>query len=115
MEFELLQPQSILECKSHISHVGQALDIVAASFNHNTQRLLLGPEILPTEFFELHTLFAGEFLQKLQNYQLRTAIVIDPNGNHNARFKEYLLEATQAKYSRIFTSREAALLWLEQV
>lgn len=114
MNYELisLTTVSAIECKSPLSRVSEATDLVSACAEQNTNRLLLDASVLPPSFFELHTCFAGEFLQKLQNYHLRTAVVISPAIDYGARFSEYLLEARRARFSRFFLSREEALVWL---
>ena len=103
---------TVLEWTSPLQNVREATDLVAASMEHDTDRLLLDTGVLPPAFFELRTRFAGEFLQKLQTYRLRTAIVMSPDADHGERFGEYLQEARRGHFCRFFTSREDALAWL---
>jgi hypothetical protein len=102
----------IVEGNSPLSSVNQATDLIATCAEQCTDKLLLDTPVLPESFFELHTCFAGEFLQKLQNYQLRIAVVISPDRSYSERFNEWLVEAKRGRYSRLFTSRDAALEWL---
>ncbi|MBV8659114.1 MAG: DUF4180 domain-containing protein [Burkholderiales bacterium] len=114
MTYEQLDIESVIivERTAPIMDFREAADLIAACIERDTDRLLLDTPVLPQAFFELHTRFAGELLQKLQNYRLRTAIVISPDGHYSDRFKEYLLEAKKARYSRLFTARAEALAWL---
>lgn len=105
---------AIVEWAAPISSTREATDLIAACAENDTDRLLIDSGVLPPEFFQLHTLFAGEFLQKLQNYQLRTAVVIPVERDYGERFEEYLLEAQRARFSRLFTSRDEALAWLAE-
>jgi hypothetical protein len=116
MDIELLHAGAvtIVEGKSPLSTVNDALDLIAACSEHNTDYVLLDTPVLPDAFFELQTRFAGELLQKLQNYRLRTAVVVSPVQDYGERFTEYLREARKAQYSRLFTSRDEAIAWLVQ-
>ena len=105
-------PFVVLEWTSPLQNVGEATDLVGACMSHDTDRLLLDAGVLPPPFFELRTRFAGEFLQKLQTYRLRTAVVMSPLADHGARFEEYLREARRGHFCRFFTSRDEALAWL---
>ena len=78
---------TILEYTSPLTSVSEAIDLVAACAERSTDRLLLDSPVLPRSFFELHTRFAGEFLQKLQNYRLRTAVVISPHRDYGKRIE----------------------------
>jgi len=114
MDYQLLAlgPVLVLERLAPLSSVNEAADLVAACMEHDTDRLLLDGSVLPADFFRLHTLFAGEFLQKLQNYQIRTGVVVPEEHDYGERFAEYLIEARRARFSRFLASREEALVWL---
>jgi hypothetical protein len=103
---------AVVERTTPLAQAGEAIDLVAACAESETHRVLLDTPVLPDAFFELQTRFAGEFLQKLQNYQLRTAVVISPQRSYSERFEEYLREARRGRFARIFTSRAEALDWL---
>ena len=102
----------ILECLSPITGIDDALDIVAACGEKDSDHLLLESHMLPDSFFDLRTRFAGEFLQKLQNYRVRTAGVFPPKPEYSERFKEFLVEARRGQMFRVFTTRAEALDWL---
>jgi hypothetical protein len=116
MEFEHIAsgPVTIVEARSPLTSIDDAMDLIGACMEHDTDRLLLDSAVLPEAFFELHTRFAGELLQKLQNYRFRTAVVISPDRNYGERFNEFLVEAKRAPFSRLFTSREEAIAWLSE-
>jgi hypothetical protein len=101
-----------VECKSTLAAVSDAVDLIAICAGQGTNRLILDSSVLPPTFFELQTRFAGELLQKLQNYRLRTAVIISPEADYGERFNEYLREAKHARFCRFFTSPEEALAWL---
>lgn len=114
MSYEFIKTGAvtIVERSAPLSSVNEAVDLISACAEQDTDRLLLDTPVLPESFFELSTRFAGEFLQKLQNYQLRTAVVISPDRRYGERFNEWLLEAKRGRFARLFTSRDAALEWL---
>lgn len=116
MTHALLQlgPVTVVEWTSPLQDVREATDLVGASMEHDTDRLLLDAGLLPPAFFVLRTRFAGEFLEKLQTYRLQTAVVLPPDADHGERFDEYLQEARRGRFCRFFSSREEALAWLAQ-
>jgi len=105
-------PARIVEWTDPLTDAREATDVVGACFEHDTDRVLLDEAVLPPAFFALRTRFAGEFLEKLQTYRLRAAVVVSPAADHGERFAEYLREARQGRYCRFLDSREEALAWL---
>lgn len=105
-------PIPILEVRSPVRSVDDALDLIAACSELGTDRLLLPGSILPEVFFDLHSRFAGAFIQKLLNYRLRVAGVIPPDPAHGDRFREFLLEAGRGPQFRVFGVRDDAIRWL---
>jgi hypothetical protein len=103
---------SILECVSLVTRSEEALELVAASFEQNCRLLLLEAHVLPASFFDLRTQFAGDFLQKLLNYRIKTAGVFPSDREYKERFKEFLVEAKRGSVFRAFESRHEALNWL---
>lgn len=102
----------ILECVEQITRVDDALSLIAASVEHASHRLLVDSRRLPEAFFELRSLFAGELIQKFQNYHIRLAVIFDPEAKHTERFEEFLLEARRGRSFRAFTHRGDAEAWL---
>lgn len=74
--------------------------------------LILTEDDLSPEFFELKTGLAGELLQKLVNYKVRTAIIVPDPEAHGERFAELAYEHRSHALVRFFRSREEADAWL---
>ena len=105
---------AIIECAGSIVALDDALSIVSASYELNTNRLLLRERQLPAAFFELRTGFAGEFIQKLVNYQIMVACVFGDERLYGERFREYVAEAKRGRQFRSFTIEADAIAWLEE-
>ncbi|MGE5677520.1 MAG: DUF4180 domain-containing protein [Pseudomonadota bacterium] len=104
-----------MECTSSdtgLTGEKDALELVTACFENDTDLLLLDHSVLSVDFFRLSTGVAGEILQKLVNYRIKTAAVIPSGATDNARFKEMALEANKGSHFRIFDTREEAESWL---
>ncbi|MDP9912914.1 hypothetical protein J2W27_005046 [Variovorax boronicumulans] len=108
----MMAEATAVEWTSAVTAPEEATELVSACFEHDTNRLLIDARVLPPAFFALRTRFAGEFLQKLQTYRLRTAVLMAPDADHGERFAEYLHEARRGHFCRFFTAREEALAWL---
>ncbi|MCX5779751.1 MAG: DUF4180 domain-containing protein [Firmicutes bacterium] len=110
-----IDKQRYIECAAVgtcIENEGDALDLVAACFENDTNRLLLEEGILPPEFYELRTGLAGKILQKFVNYSIRVAAVIDPETVNQGRFREMVLELNQGCHFRVFDNCTDAGEWL---
>jgi hypothetical protein len=102
----------LLECTDEIAQLDDALALVSACIEHGSHGLLIHAQNLPPAFFALHSRFAGEFLQKFQNYRIRLAIVIADTHSADPRFAEFLSEAKRGHSFRAFAERSAAEAWL---
>ncbi|MEO9386963.1 DUF4180 domain-containing protein [Chromobacterium phragmitis] len=102
----------VLEWRGGLSEASSAVELISACIEEDCARLLIAHDVLPEAFFQLSSRFAGEFLQKLQNYRLRTAVVMDAERDYGERFDEYLREAKRGRFSRLFRDRDEALAWL---
>jgi hypothetical protein len=67
---------------------------------------------LPASFFDLSSGDLGVVLQKLRQYQVRLAVVLEPASALSHRFPETLSEASHGGSFALFATREAALAWL---
>lgn len=114
MEFQLVHNSgpSVIECIDGISDVRDSMELAYACSDADTDLLLIHAGALPSAFFQLPTGFAGEFVQRLVNFRLRTAAVFDPNGHYPERFREFLLEARRHPQFRAFDNQPDALAWL---
>jgi hypothetical protein len=102
----------IVECDAAIERADDALALVTACFENDATRVLLEARQLPAAFFELRTRFAGEFVQKLQNYGIRLAAVLPAPEAHGERFAEFVAEARRGRGFRTFELRADAEAWL---
>jgi hypothetical protein len=95
-----------------IAKVDDALRLVEASYEQQSRAFLLEEHLLPAEFFDLRTRFAGEFVQKLVNYGLRVAAVFPPDAARGERFREFVGELRGGHRFRTFETRAEAEAWL---
>ena len=75
-------------------------------------RLFIDSASFPAAFFDLSSRFAGEFIQKMQNYHIRVATVFASDTAHGERFTEFLREARRGQGFRAFADRADAEAWL---
>lgn len=74
--------------------------------------LILTEDDLSPEFFDLSSRLAGELLQKLVNYRVRTAIIVKNPEAHGERFAELAHEHRSHGVIRFFRSKAEADTWL---
>lgn len=87
--------------------------LLEACFAERAGLALLYAANLPPAFFDLSSGDAGTILQKLRQYQVRLAVVLEPTGARlSQRFPEILSEASRGGTFALFDTREAALAWL---
>ena len=95
-----------------IAKVDDARRLVEASYEQQSRAFLLDGSLLPAEFFDLRTRFAGEFVQKLVNYGVKVAAVFPPDAGHGERFREFVGELRGGHAFRTFETRADAEAWL---
>lgn len=95
-----------------LSSEQDALELVAACGEYNTDRVMLHASNLTDDFYQLRTGLAGAVLQKFANYRIRAAAVLTPELVNQGRFKEMVLEANRGNQFRVFYDRESAEAWL---
>jgi hypothetical protein len=115
VQVELLERGGVryLECAEPIGP-GDAMDLVAACLERDARGVLLEARHLPPAFFDLRSGFAGELLQKFQNYGLRLAGVCPSEEGYGERVRELLREARRGRGFRSFATRDDAEAWLAQ-
>jgi hypothetical protein len=101
-----------VEWSQPIAKVDDALRFVEAAYEHETRAFLVDARLLPPEFFDLRTRFAGEFVQKLVNYQLRVALLLASGAALSPRFAEFVAETRSHPVFRVFARRAEAEAWL---
>ncbi len=75
--------------------------------------LVLTADDLSPEFFDLSSGLAGELLQKLVKYKVRTAIIVPNPEVHGERFAELAYEHGSHPLIQFFRSRDEADAWLD--
>jgi len=95
-----------------ITNENDALDLVAACGEVETDRLLLHGENLSPDFFQLRTGLAGAVLLKFSNYRIKAAAVVTPEQVGQGKFSEFVLETNRGREFGVFTTREQAERWL---
>lgn len=95
-----------------ISSINDVSTVLEACFDNATRCILLYPENLTKQFFDLSSQEAGTILQKLRNYHIRLAIVCAPNLQLSRRFSEMMVDENRGPYFRLFNERSAAQDWL---
>lgn len=85
-----------------------ALDLIAASYEHLADFIVIPVERLDPAFFTLSSGLAGEFLQKLVNYRMRVAIIGDLSAHIEASnaLRDFVRESNSRKQSWFLADRE---------
>jgi PadR family transcriptional regulator, regulatory protein AphA len=89
-----------------------ALELVAACFENDTNLLMLHEEMLTDDFFKLKTGLAGQVLQKFSNYHVKVAVIITSEQRIKGKFKELLAESNKGNAFKAFNSLSDAEEWL---
>ncbi len=90
----------------------EALELIALCIENHTARLMINAEVLANDFFDLKTGVAGQILQKLVNYHIKTAFVIIDEMRIKGRFKEMINESSRGNNFRVFANRDEAEKWI---
>jgi hypothetical protein len=89
------------------------LDVIGATYECQTQLVLLYAENLPPGFVDLSTGVAGHILQKLQNYRLRLAVVLPLETTpHSEHFAALVREAHRGRDFHVSPTQAEAEAWL---
>jgi PadR family transcriptional regulator, regulatory protein AphA len=89
-----------------------ALELVAACFENDTNLLMLHEEMLTDDFFNLRTGIAGQVLQKFSNYHVKVAVILRSEQRIKGKFKELLAESNKGNAFKAFNSLSDAEEWL---
>ncbi|MCD4711820.1 MAG: DUF4180 domain-containing protein [Clostridiales bacterium] len=95
-----------------ISTENDVLDVIALCWEHETNLLMIHYNALADEFFDLKTKLAGNIIQKLINYGIKTVNVIPKFALDNDRFREMVFETNKSNHLRMYESIEDAEKWL---
>ena len=88
-----------------------AVDLVGIAYGSDVDSLLIPTGCLSDDFVVLSTGFAGLVVQKLVQYRIRTAIVLEQR-NLPERFQEYAREINNTGSLHICFDEEEARAWL---
>lgn len=89
-----------------------ASDIIERCMEQDVNAVVLEGRMLADEFINLRTGLAGIVIQKLANYNIKAAVVIDDGQNFPARFQEMVSELSAGNTFRLFNDVESAVNWL---
>ncbi|MBE6083786.1 MAG: DUF4180 domain-containing protein [Tissierellaceae bacterium] len=104
-----------IECasaKTPIHNEQNALDLIAACIEHDTNLLMIHMEALDDDFFRLRTGLAGDILQKFINYHIKVTIVITDSQKVKGKLREFLSESNRGDNFRAFNNKNEAENWL---
>jgi hypothetical protein len=84
-----------------------ALDLIAATYEHQADFIAIPVERFDPEFFRLSNGLAGEFLQKLANYRLRVAIIGDVSAHTEASnaLRDFVRESNRRRQNWFLDTR----------
>jgi hypothetical protein len=95
-----------------LQSVADASKLIETCFEMDCYLLLLYPENLTPQFFDLSSKEAGAILQKLRNYHIRLAVVRTASLRLSSRFGDMEADERRWGYFRLFDNHELALTWL---
>ena len=94
-----------------IAAENDAIALVQFCAEADTDRILLPAACLSPDFFRLSTRLAGLVLQKLANYRVKAAVVLD-TAAVQGKFYEFMLETNRGQTFRVFDDESRAAAWL---
>jgi hypothetical protein len=99
--------------RSQMTSASEINLVIEACFSKGARRVLLYSSNVPPAFFDLSSGNAGTILQKLRDYHIRFALVVDSRPPaFSSRFGEMVAEEKRGRDFGLFDSRDAALDWL---
>ncbi|MHC1783273.1 MAG: DUF4180 domain-containing protein [Anaerolineaceae bacterium] len=118
MNYELISMEncSYLECipdGGTIQTDRDLLDLIAACGEQMCDRLLVHAGLLAADFYNLKTGLAGDLLQKLVNYQVRSAFILDEEQVGNGRFYDMMIESNRGGQFHFCYNVDDARKWLD--
>jgi hypothetical protein len=104
--------ERFIEYDAVVAKPEDATSIIEVCAEHGAHRVLIAAHRLHADFFDLRTRFAGELLQKLENYGIVVAMVIPTDASHSDRFRQFVAEARRGRRFRVFEEKVAAEEWI---
>ena len=81
----------LTDSQFRIDKPADVLDLVGSG----TLNAVIHEKQINPDFFDLSTRFAGEVVQKCQNYGVRLAVVIEPDKPRSKHFQEFAQESNR--------------------
>lgn len=98
---------------SPISCEQDVLDyLIGVCWEFDSHRAMLTENCFQEGFYRLKTGIAGDVLQKLLNYHIKTALIITDTKRIRGKFEDFMLEANKGNNFRVFDNKEEAESWL---
>jgi hypothetical protein len=97
---------AVLDSTERIRGVQDFLDRMADANFRGCVGMVVFPESLGGDFFDLRTRYAGEILQKCSNYCFRFAVVGDFSRRESKSLRDFIYECNQRKESFVFFPRD---------
>ncbi len=94
-----------------LENVGDIVDLIGICAENHIDQVVLHGSILPDQFFDLRSGLAGAILQKLVDYQIKTAAILSIE-QVRGKFGEFVVETNHGRHFRVFFDREKAVRWL---
>lgn len=86
--------------------------VLEACANNDIDKVLLYASNMSDNFFDLKSREAGNILQKLRNYAIKLALVLDDESLLTGRFGEMVGEEKKGSDFSVFTDTKKAIDWL---
>lgn len=87
-------------------------EVFSECFAQNTDRVLLHAYNLPAAFFDISSKTAGELMQKLTDYNIQTAIIMDTDVKTSSLFSQMAGDSNRFGCVRFFETEEKGKAWL---
>ncbi|MFC4597872.1 DUF4180 domain-containing protein [Cohnella hongkongensis] len=102
----------LLSASPPLSTESEALDLIALCGEQETSLLMIRYAALSPDFFNLKTRIAGDIVQKLVNYGIKTVVLVPQAIMEKGRFREMALETNKGRHFRMYEDQEEAEGWL---
>jgi Domain of unknown function (DUF4180) len=100
------------ESMEQIKDLSEFLDFIGNARYNGTANVLINSGHLTDDFFDLKSGVAGEYLQKISNYAIRAAIILNESHLEHPRFREMVFEANRSGSIAYFSEKNKAEEWL---
>ena len=103
---------SISYTELNMANITNLDEVFEICLSNGLDKILLREENMPKSFFDLSTRIAGEFIQKIKIYRIKTAIIIKDTENKSAYFEDMLTEENTKGDVGFFKIEKDAVNWL---